>query len=213
MTTITDPDPRQRVSLEEKITEIGKAIERRKFIEIGLRVPHQFFVTSGIGESDLTHHAGSYHDALIDARIAEFNHIDYSSILPGIAEDIGQKPEGLIHGSVMEGISAVANVRKGERGTAGIIYSWLINRQTRKRFGGLVCEYNGSKTEDEAREMLFGNLQELYTNGFSEKYVLEDPFLITRSIISKKEYGTALIRICFVNHKVPILSKPYHRKR
>ena len=77
-------------------------------ILIGCRVPKDFFITKGAGESDITIHAGSYHLALKDANIEMCNIMTYSSILPRIATEIDQ-PGKLLHGSVMETIMAVSN--------------------------------------------------------------------------------------------------------
>lgn len=85
---------------------------------VGNRIPRDYFVTSGIGESDITIHAGSYHLALKNAGIEMCNIITYSSILPGIAREI-EKPRGLTHGSVMESIMAVSTAEKGGRATWG----------------------------------------------------------------------------------------------
>ena len=52
---------------------------------VGNRIPKDFFVTTGTGESDLTIHAGSYHLALKNAGIEMCNIMTYSSILPNIA--------------------------------------------------------------------------------------------------------------------------------
>ena len=40
---------------------------------VGNRIPKDYFVTSGIGESEITIHAGSYHVALRDAGIEKQN--------------------------------------------------------------------------------------------------------------------------------------------
>lgn len=173
-------------------------------IKIGNRIPKEYFITSGIGESNITIHAGSYHLALKDAGIERCNIINYSSILPSIAKEIS-KPNTLVHGSVMETISAVASSKKGHRATAGIIYGWLYNKKTKKKYGGLVCEYNGKDTEKKAKESLKASLQELYRNGFSEDYELKGVTIMTRSIVPRKKYGTALVAICFVSYIVPRL--------
>ena len=70
-------------------------------ILFGNRIPKDFFITSGIGESDITIHAGSYHLALKEAGIEMCNIIAYSSILPKIATEI-EKPKELVHGSVLK---------------------------------------------------------------------------------------------------------------
>lgn len=174
-------------------------------ILFGNRVPKDFFITSGIGESDITIHAGSYHLALKEAGIEMCNIMTYSSILPKIANEIS-KPEKLVHGSVMETISAVANSTKGVRATAGIIFGLLYNRKTGEKYGGLVCEYNGNDEEADVGTNLQSSLKELYNNGYSEQFELRDIKLITRSFVPKKKYGTALIALCFTNYQVPILN-------
>ena len=128
----------------------------------------------------------------------------YSSILPGIANLI-EKPATYVHGEVMESIMAVAHSRKGERATAGIIYGWLINRNTGERYGGLVCEHNGNYTIEEIEEMLRASLNELYVNGFEEDYVIGETKLMTKTFVPEKEYGTALVSLCFTNYFCPIL--------
>ncbi len=192
-------------------------IERKNFLQkqvlkleqrsvlIGNRIPKDFFITSGVGQSDIAIHAGSYHLALKDAGIERCNVITYSSILPSIATEI-EKPNNLVHGAVLESIMACANTKKGKRATAGIIFGWLFDRQAGEKYGGLVCEYNGSRTEQDAAESLKMSLQELYKNGFSEKYEIKDVKIIIRSFIPTKKFGTALVALCFVNYNYPILN-------
>lgn len=176
----------------------------KQTVNIGNRIPKDYFITTGSGESNITIHAGSYHLALKDAGIEQYNIISYSSILPGIAKEI-PIPKMQHHGSVMETISAVANSKKGKRATAGIIFGWLYNKKSKKRYGGLVCEYNGSCTEKKAEESLRSSLKELYKNGFSENYDLKEIKIITKSTVPKKNYGTAIVAICFTSYVVPIL--------
>jgi arginine decarboxylase len=170
---------------------------------VGNRIPKDYFVTRGKGESDITVHAGSYHLALKNAGIEMANIMTYSSILPGIATEI-QKPKHLEHGAVMETIMAVANGKRGEEISAGIIYSWLTERETGKIYGGLVCEHNGNFFESELNHKLYASLNELYYNGFEEDYHLGDPKLITQSFVPKKKYGTALVALCFTNFLIPV---------
>ncbi len=176
---------------------------------IGTRIPKDFFKTKGIGESDITIHAGSYHLALKNAGIEMCNIMNYSSILPAIANQI-DKPT-LIHGAVLETISAVSNAKSGERATVGIIYGWLHNKITKEKYGGLVCEYNGDLTKEDAEAELRLSLNELYTNGFSEEYDLLDIELMMESFIPKKKFGTALVSLCFTSYVIPILEENKHR--
>jgi arginine decarboxylase len=182
---------------------------------VGNRIPKRFFITKGIGESDLAVHAGSFHVALHNAQIERCNIMCYSSILPGIATEIEKTPEvlsQLVHGSVMETIMANATARCGQRATAGIILAWLYDKETGEKYGGLVCEYNGDLPEKQAQELLKNNLEELYTTGYGsegykDKYELREGKLITTSFVPKKKFGTALVALCFLDYVVPILEK------
>ena len=69
----------------KKLYLFGKGGEQS--LLIGNRIPQTFFTTSGVGESDITVHAGSYHLALKEAGIERCNIITYSSILPGIIDE------------------------------------------------------------------------------------------------------------------------------
>jgi arginine decarboxylase len=188
--------------MERNLLESELLIEEKKII-LGNRIPKDFFVTSGTGESDITIHAGSFHLALKDAGIEQYNIINYSSILPAIANQI-EKPDNLVHGSVMETIMACAHAGQVQRATAGLIWGWLFNRMTGEKYGGIVCEYNGHDTEKEAKEILEKSLLELY-DGFCDEFELKNIELMIKSFVPKKKYGTALASICFVNHEFPVI--------
>lgn len=179
---------------------------QQKSLLIGNRIPKDFFLTSGTGESDITVHAGSYHLALKDAGIEKCNIITYSSILPSIATEIPKPGNNeFVHGSVMETIMACANSSQGERATAGLIIGWLYDKETNEKFGGLVCEYHGNNSEEEAVQKLQMSLNELCTNGFSEKFNLSETKIVTKSFVPTKKFGTALVALCFVDYAYPIL--------
>ncbi len=171
---------------------------------IGNRVPRDYFITSGMGESDITIHAGSYHIALRNAGIEKQNIMAYSSIMSPIANKI-ERPDKLPFGGVLETIMACSHSKRGVRATAGMIYGWLYDRITGEKAGGLVCEYNEHGTEEEAKETLKASLNELYAEDIKRKYVLKDVEMYIRSFVPKKKFGSALVALCFVNHEVPIL--------
>ena len=171
---------------------------------VGNRIPKDYFVTKGTGQSDLTVHAGSYHLALKAAGIEMCNIMTYSSILPSIANEIS-RPERLVHGSVMESIFSVCTVNKGDRATAGIIYGWLYDKKSHHRYGGLVCELYGDHDIKEIERRLHASVEELYVNGYSEDFDLRDRRVITASFVPEKKYGTAIVALCFVNYQYPIL--------
>ncbi len=181
-------------------------MQKHRGLLIGNRIPKDFFITTGIGESDITVHAGSYHLALKDADIERCNIMTYSSILPAIANKIKKKTDDLVHGSVMETIMAAATAEQGQRATAAIIFGWLFNKKTGEKHGGLVCEYNGHDAEETAVASLKASLQELYTNGFEEDFELKDIELHSKSFVPKKKFGTALVALCFKNYEYPVLS-------
>lgn len=175
-----------------------------KTLTIGCRIPKNFFETKGIGSSLIAEHSGSYHKALKMAGIEMSNIMTYSSILPKIANLI-QKPEIITHGCVLESIMAVSHGRINELCTAGIIYGWLYDKETGEKFGGLVCEHNGRKKENDIINDLKSSLDELYYNGFSEKYEMKDIHYIVESFIGTEEYNTSLVALCFIDYEVPIL--------
>jgi len=179
----------------------------QKNLIIGNRIPKDYFVTAGTGESDITVHAGSYHLALKSAGIEMANIMTYSSILPGIANEIS-RPSHITHGAVVESIMAIANGKEGDLLTAGIIYGWLYDRFSHEKFGGLVCEHNGNYTNEEIRKKLNDSLQELYSNGFDDQYELRDINLIAQSFTPSKKFGTALVALCFTSYVYPVLEYP-----
>jgi arginine decarboxylase len=186
--------------------EFLKEITEEKSTLIGNRIPKDFFITSGVGQSDITVHAGSYHLALLDANIEMCNIMTYSSILPAIAKEI-ERPEKLVHGSVMETIMACSTANKGDLATVGIIFGWLFDRATGEKYGGLVCEYNGHDSEEFAIKSLRSSLNELYTNGYDDRFELRDIKVISRSFVPEKKFGTALVALCFTNYVYPTIKQ------
>jgi arginine decarboxylase len=175
-----------------------------KGILVGNRIPRDYFVTKGAGESDITVHAGSYHLALKQANIEMCNIMTYSSILPGIARKV-ERPDQLEHGAVMESIMSVCTAEKGQRASAGIIHGWLYDKTTHERYGGLVCEHYGNYDESELNSLLEASLNELYINGFDDKFHLRNIEKITESFVPQKKYGTVIVALCFTNYVYPII--------
>ena len=173
-------------------------------IVVGCRVPRSFFVATGTGQSDYDIHAGSYHLALRAAGVENYNHMKYSSILPGIAREVAQ-PKKYTHGAVLETIAAQCDSTAGEIATAGIIYSWLLDPKTDLRYGGLVCERAAHLPEEEVKALLETSLQEIYEDGYTQRYVLGEPHFITSSFTPEKKHGTALALIGFVDYVVQLI--------
>jgi len=169
---------------------------------IGNRIPCEYFITSGVGESDITIHAGSFDQALRDAGIHNVNIITYSSIMPKKARKVEKRE--LKFGSVAETIMAVANGERGQRVTAGLIIGWVYDEKG-NRVGGLVAEYHGSDEEETARRILRESIEEMFKSRFSSNYQLKEVETYTRSFIPKKKYGTAIVAIVFVSYEYPEL--------
>ena len=172
---------------------------------VGNRIPCRYFETSGIGESDLAIHAGSYHLALQNAGIGNYNIMTYSSILPGMAEKIHQ-PDKMDHGAVLEAIISVSHSGKGVVSTAGIICGWLYDKGTGKKHGGIVCEHAGNYDKTELNKRLTYSLEELYLNTYAEHYILKDIGVLEESFVPEKKYGTALVALCFTSYYYPIVN-------
>ena len=196
---------KQRALLVDKFLQMQATKQKiTPRLVVGNRVPKDYFITSGVGESDVTVHAGSYHIALRDAGIEKQNIMVYSSVLSSISNRI-EKPRNLQFGSVMETIMACSHSTRGVRTTAGIIYGWLYDKVTGEKAGGLVCEYSNHGTEEHAKKTLEASLNELYAEDIKEKYTIRDIELYIRSFVPKKKYGTSIVSLCFVNHEVPVL--------
>lgn len=202
----TSESEQKKVVRGAKQESTGIQAKKEIGLIIGNRIPRSFFWTSGIGESDITIHAGSYHLALKEAGIERYNIMVYSSIMPAIAIEAEKpKSEEIVHGSVLESIMAVSSGKRGERVTAAIIYGWLFNKKTGQKYGGIVAEYSGHDEEGSAKESLRKSLKELYENGFSEDFELRGMRMESRSFIPKKQFGTALVAIGFKDYLFPIV--------
>jgi len=166
------------------------------------RIPNEFFITKGSGCSEFAIHPGSYHIALDDAGIAEYNIMGYSSVLPASAklvsvDEIDKPP----FGSELCTIMACAHGYYGEHISAGIIYAWLYKDENfEEKIGGLVCELAGYFDIETLEKRLYNVLGDLHQRTFSE-YYLGEPTVHTESLTIDKRYGTALVSLCFINYK------------
>ena len=155
--------------------------------KVGNLIPNTFFITKGSGESDLEKHAGSYHMALYDAGISDFNIMTYSSVIPATAhlatmDELDLPP----FGSEMKTIMAVSHGYQDEFVSAGVVYAWMYKDENfDEKVGGLVCEVSGRYRIEELESRL-GELN-----------------FITEGITIEKRYGTALAALCFVDFLQP----------
>ena len=163
-----------------------------------------FFVTKGSGESDLELHAGSYHMALHDAGISDFNIMVYSSVLPATAhiasmDEIDLPP----FGSELKTILAVSHGQQDEFVSAGVVYAWMYaDENFDKKVGGLVCEVSGRYRIEELEARLIRVINDLHQKTYGHYYLGELNF-VTEGITIEKRYGTALAGLCFIDFQQP----------
>lgn len=184
------------------------------------RIPYQYFLSKGYGESDVgggsdPWEASSYDAALAMAGIQNFNMIKYSSILPAEAKEIS-RPSALKKvrfGSVMESIFASMNGVKGDRITAALLVTRMHNKSG-KIIGSFCTEYMGNGTPDDAKKTLLADCSRMIerrgygkTNlKWKKKYISEDgkefqpTHFVVQSLNIKKNYGSVIAGLYFVNY-------------
>lgn len=172
---------------------------------IGTRIPYEYFIVQGSGESDLGYHPGAFDIALEKAGgVQDYNHVTYSSVLPKDAVRIPFAPKNYDHGAVLESITAEAgkNLINPKRLTAGIIITKIFKKG--ELIGGLVAEYSGTETKEECKNFLKNNMNGMVERRYGKEVATEDEFFI-ESIEPKSKYGCAMVVLGFTSYKVPLL--------
>ena len=199
-------------------------------IILGNRVPYEYFMTKGKGESNagsegLPYETGSYDAALFDAGIQNANVIEYTSVMPTESKQIS-KEEGLKRlqwGEVLECIKAQSNGKKGSKISAAVMTTSVIDPKG-KYLGGFAVEYAGSGTKQDAEASLAesvtgiierrgygklkggGNLQ-MYKDNITDNGYKIHPGTIFEyeNLDVTKQHGSVFTAICFVSYKFPTL--------
>jgi arginine decarboxylase len=191
---------------------------------MGNRVPFEFFITKGKGESKagsegLPYETGSYDAALNNAGIENTNVIEYTSVMPRESKQI-TKIEGIKRirwGEVLECIKAQSNGKKGSKISAAVMTTTVVD-PTGKYLGGFACEYSGSGTRNDAEQSLGESISGMikrrgYGNILGETTLYADNKTDTGYIIHpgkifeyehldvKEEHGSVLVAICFVSYQ------------
>ena len=197
---------------------------------LGNRIPYEYFITKGKGESNagsdgLPYETGSYDAALNVAGIENTNVIEYTSVIPKEAKEI-PKEEGLKRlqwGEVLECIKAQSNGRKGSKISAAVMTTTIVDPKG-THLGGFACEYSGSGTREEAEKSLadsiagmikrrgYGNIKgdtKLYKDNKTDSgYIIHPGKIFEYEFLHvKEEHGSVFTAICFVSHKYPNLSQ------
>lgn len=196
---------------------------------LGNRLPYEYFITQGKGESNagskgLPYETGSYDAALFNAGIQNTNVIEYTSVMPTESKEISRE-EGLKRlqwGEVLECIKAQANGKRGSKISAAVITT-SVTDPNGKYLGGFACEYSGSGTKEEAGKSLMDSIVGMIERrGYG---IMKNPSLFKDNITDKgykiypgkhfvyedlkvtKEHGSVFTAICFVSYMFPVLKR------
>lgn len=201
-----------------------------KDIILGNRIPYEYFITSGSGQSNvgsegLPYETGSYDEALTKAGIQNANIIEYTSVIPTGAKEITRE-EGLKRiqwGEVLECIKAQTNGEKGKFISSAVMTTSVYDPNG-KYLGGFACEYSGSGTREEAEKSLKDSIDgiierrnfgktiggaKMYEDNITDKGYKYNPgkIFVYEGLDVKENHGTVLTSICFVSYKYPDLSE------
>jgi arginine decarboxylase len=201
-------------------------------IILGNRVPYEYFITQGKGESNagskgLPYETGSYDAALFNAGIQNANVIEYTSVMPTESKEL-TKEEGLKRlqwGEVLECIKAQANGKRGSKISAAVITTSVTDPRG-KYLGGFACEYSGAGTKEDAEQSLlqsivgmierrgYGVMKEsgkmqLYKDNVTDNGYKIHPGknFVYEYLDVKEEHGSVFTAICFVSYRFPTLKK------
>ncbi len=196
---------------------------------LGNRLPYEYFITQGKGESNagskgLPYETGSYDAALFDAGIQNANVIEYTSVMPTESKEISRE-EGLKRlqwGEVLECIKAQANGKRGSKISAAVITT-SVTDPNGKYLGGFACEYSGSGTKEEAGKSLmdsivgmierrgYGNMKNpsLFKDNITDKgyKIYPGQHFVYEDLKVTKEHGSVFTAICFVSYMFPVLKR------
>ena len=166
--------------------------------KVGNLIPNTFFMAKGSGDSDLEKHAGSYHMALFDAGIADFNIIPATAHLVTM-DEVDLPP----FGSELKTIMAVSHGYQDEFISAGLVYAWMYKDENfDEKAGGLVCEVSGRYRIEELEARLIRVINDLHQRTYS-KFYLGDLNFVTEGMTIERRYGTALAALCFTDFLLP----------
>lgn len=158
------------------------------------RIPHEYFITKGCGESEYEIHAGSYHIALYNADICNYNIQTYSSILPKDSTLIDIQDTNIPFGSELYTIMSCLHGESGDYLNCGIVIGDLYNDN--EKIGSLVCEVVNKDISIDIKTRLDNAIFDLHKNTYWD-YKIENIRYLTNEMNVTKKYGTCLVTLCF----------------
>ncbi len=191
---------------------------------LGNRIPAKYFVTSGSGETDIgpgqdPWETGSYDLALLEAHIANFNVVPYTSVLPPESREVSlQEAEKYFHhGAVVEVIMADQNGVQGDTLTTGVGRIYVRDKKSGTSIGGFAAEYEkvykAKKVAEgtaiaEAQKMLKVSLVGEFSRRYDpNKYEYYGITYKTNYQYVAKKYGTSLTALAWVTYIFPNYSE------
>lgn len=181
-------------------------------IVIANRIPHDYYVVSGFGTSDVDYHTGSFHLALQDAGIETANIMKYSSVIPPTAVCHEGAPN-IKFGEVMECIIAECTGLRGEWCYSGILWAELYNPAIGETLGSIVVERSlvvrhvdpedvchMVTNQNKLVNSLNASLQGLFDKYEKDGFELRNPKYVTNKGRVDKKYGTVLCALCFTSY-------------
>jgi len=165
-------------------------------------IPGNFFITKGSGCDEFEIHAGAMHMAMWDAGIADYNLMQYTSVLPPTSEQVKLDDIDLPEpGSELKTISAIATGRYGEFISAGIVFAWLYRDENMsEKYMGLVCEVAGYYRLEDIEAKLRDVINNLYEKTYkTKKLILGEPEFFIEGLKITDTYGCAMVNLCFVD--------------
>lgn len=189
-----------------------KTLEGGEGILVGTRIPKDYFLACGFGETNEgggidPWETGAYDLALEEAGIQDFNIVPYTSVVPPEAREISYESakKYFHHGAVLETIMSQMNGSQGDRLSAGVGQMQILNKKTGKYIGGYAAEYKGHAREEQVKEILTSDLMGIFDRRFShDEYEAVDLKFTIREGEVEKNYGTVLAAICFVTYIFPV---------
>jgi arginine decarboxylase len=195
-----------------------------KPLVLGNRIPQYYFVTSGSGDTDIgpgddPWETGSYDLALLEASLANFNVVPYTSVLPPESKEVSLEfaKQYFHHGAAVEVIMAQQNGSQGDTLTTGVGRIWVREKATGRAIGGFAAEYEKvykgeqiAETEALAEAERFlkisleGEVSRRYDPSAVESYGMT---FETNYEYIDKAYGTSLTALAWVTYIYPEYSQ------
>ena len=179
------------------------------------RIPKCYFMSTGVGDTDLGHgidpwETGAYDLALLEAQIENFNVLQYTSVIPPEAKEIPiEKAKKFFHhGAALEVIMANINGHQGDHLCAGVGRIHVRRKSDGKVIGGFAAEYEGHAKAAAARKVLHESLMGIFSRRYkSDEYEYFDEKFTIRDCVIKNKWGTVIALMGFVTYIFPEVGK------